>query len=164
MGPWCFRGVFMARLWVRRESVMGSWCLCGVSTMPPSCRSGSMVLSWWVHGASIVLRGVSMVLSFVGGVPMVPHWCLHREFVVDPSFSVHDASTVPRWGPWSVHDASIVRPWWVHGGSVAGPWCFCGVSTVPPSYHCGSMVLPWGFHGVPMMLLRFHGDPIVPSS
>ena len=122
MGPWCFRGVFMARLWVRRASVMGSWCLCGVSTMPPSCRSGSMVLSWWVHGASIVLRGVSMVLSFVGGVPMVPHWCLHREFVVDPSFAVDDASTVPLWVPWCVHGVSMVGPWWVHGASMVGPW------------------------------------------
>ena len=103
-----------------------------------------MVLSWRVHGASIVLRGVSTVLSLVGGVSMVPPWCLHRAFVVDPSFAVHDASTVPLRGPWFVHGASVVGPWWVHGASMVGPWCVHGASVILPSWLCGgSMVIPW---------------------
>ena len=92
-----------------------------------------MVLSWWVHGASILLGGVSTVLSCVGGVPTVPAWCLHRAFVMDPSFEVHDGSAVPLWGPWCVHGASVVGPWWVHGASVVFPSWVCG----------GYMVFPW---------------------
>ena len=114
-----------------------------------------MVLSWWVHGGSILLRGVSTLLSCVGGVPMVSPWCLRRAFVVDPSFAVRDFSHMPLWGLWCVHGASVVvgggsmvGPWCVHGAPMVGPWCVHGTFVMLPSWLCGgSMVLPWKVRG-----------------